>query len=146
MIYGLITHGLDCILCVIKYAWSDFEKVKLEIIFSVLHQGCWYTCYLLMLGLWNLFLMRLGLWNLFLSFDSPNSSTLTLFIDISLRGTFCQILISPYLYQWWGVLVLGKQFRRDQFIWLMQWAIARSGKIEKTRFSVTLLEKEAWRA
>ena len=30
-----------------------------------------------------------------LSFDSPNSSTLTISIDISLRGTFSQILISP---------------------------------------------------
>ena len=36
--------------------------------------------------------------------------------------------------------MLGKQFRRDQFIWLMQWAIAGSGKLEKTRFGVTLLE------
>ena len=34
----------------------------------------------------------------------------------------CQILISPYPYQWWGILVLGKQFGDDQFIWLMQWA------------------------
>ena len=33
-----------------------------------------------------------------LSFDSPNSSTFTLSIDISLRDKFCQILISPYQY------------------------------------------------
>jgi len=30
--------------------------------------------------------------------------------------------------------------------WLMQWAIAGFGKLEKTRFGVTLLEQEAWRA
>ena len=35
--------------------------------------------------------------------DSPNSFTFTLSIDISLRGTFCQILISPYPYLWGGV-------------------------------------------
>ena len=45
MIYGLTSHGLDCILYVIKYAWSYFEKVKLELSFLVLHQDCWYTCY-----------------------------------------------------------------------------------------------------
>ena len=43
-------------------------------------------------------------------------------------------------------MVLGKQFKRDQFIWLMQWVIARSGKLKKTRFGVTLLEQKAWRA
>ena len=41
--------------------------------------------------------------------------------------------------------MLGKQFRRDQFIWLMQWAIAGSNKLEKTRFGVILLEQEAWK-
>ena len=45
------------------------------------------------------------------SFDSPNSSTFTLSINISLRGTFCQILNSPYPYLWEGILVLGKQFK-----------------------------------
>ena len=30
--------------------------------------------------------------------DSPNSSTLTLSIDTSLRGTLAKILISPYPY------------------------------------------------
>ena len=42
------------------------------------------------------------------SLDSPNSSTLTFSIDISLRSTFCKILISSYPYQWRGVLVLAK--------------------------------------
>ena len=63
-----------------------------------------------------------------------------------LRGTFSQILISPYPYKWRCILVLGKQFRRDQFIWLMQWAIVGSDKLKKTRFGVTLLEQEAWKA
>ena len=43
-------------------------------------------------------------------------------------------------------MVLRKQFKRDQFIWLMQWAIAKYGKLEKTKFGITLLEQEAWRA
>ena len=43
-------------------------------------------------------------------------------------------------------MVLGKQFKDDQFTWLMQWAIAGSGKLEKTKFDVTLLEQETWRA
>ena len=29
--------------------------------------------------------------------------------------------------------MFGKQFRRDQFIWLVQWAIAESSKLEKTK-------------
>ena len=50
------------------------------------------------------------------SFNTPNSSTLTFSIDTSLRGTLTKILISPYPYMWEGYLVLGKQFKRDQFI------------------------------
>ena len=30
--------------------------------------------------------------------------------------------------------------------WLMEWAIAGFDKLEKTRFDITLLEKEVWRA
>ena len=50
------------------------------------------------------------------------TSTLTLSIDISLRGTFAKSLshhthISDEIF-----LVFGKQFRDDQFIWLMQWS------------------------
>ena len=41
-------------------------------------------------------------------------------------------------------MVLGKKFRRDQFILID--AIAGFGKLEKTRFGVTLLEQEVWRA
>ena len=37
------------------------RKLNWELSFSVLHLDYWYTCYMLMLGLWNLFLMRLGL-------------------------------------------------------------------------------------
>ena len=39
-----------------------------------------------------------------------------------LEKLICQIFISPYLYQWGGILVLRKQFGDDQFIWLRQWA------------------------
>ena len=37
----------------------------------------------------------------------------------------CQILISSDSFQWGGILVLGKQFRDNQFTWLMQWAYCR---------------------
>ena len=37
----------------------------------------------------------------------------------NLEKSFSQILTSPYSYQWESYLVLGKQFREDQFIWLM---------------------------
>ena len=44
-------------------------------------------------------------------------------------------LTIPYLYQGEGILVLGKQFRDDQFIWLMQWAYCRirEAKEDKVR-------------
>ena len=48
----------------------------------------------------------------FLYFHSLHWHTLERFIS--------QILISPYPYQRGGNLVLGKQFKNDQFIWLMQ--------------------------
>ena len=57
-----------------------------------------------------------------------------------------QILISPYLYQWEGFWYLGSSSEGTNSFWLMQWAIAGFGKLEKTRFGVTLLEQEAWRA
>ena len=43
-------------------------------------------------------------------------------------------------------MVLGKQFRRDQFNLMDAMGYCRSGKLEKTRFGVTLLEQEVWRA
>ena len=43
-------------------------------------------------------------------------------------------------------MAFGKQFRRDQFILVDAWAIAGFDKLEKTRFGITLLEQEAWRA
>ena len=43
-------------------------------------------------------------------------------------------------------MVFGKQFRDDQFTWLMQWAIVGSRKLKKTRLSLTLLKQEALRA
>ena len=57
----------------------------------------------------------------------------------------CQILILPYPYQWGGVLVLGKQFRRDQFTWLMQWAYcgireAKEGKVRRNPVGARSLE------
>ena len=80
------------------------------------------------------------------SFDSPNSYTLTLFIDISLRGTFSQILslhthISEKVFR-----CLESNSEGTNLFWLMQWAIAGSSKLKKTRFGVTLLEQEVSRA
>ena len=40
----------------------------------------------------------------------------------TLERSFNQIPTSPHSYQWEGYLVLKKQFREDQFIWLLQWA------------------------
>ena len=81
-----------------------------------------------------------------LYFDSPNSSTLTLFIDTFLRGTLAKSL-SHHTYiceeAFW---YLGSSSKGTKFIFFMQWAIAGSGKLEKTRFDITLLEQEAWRA
>ena len=77
------------------------------------------------------------------SFDSPNSFTLTLSIDISLRGTLAKSLSHhTHIYEklFW---CLGSNSEGTNSIWLMQWAIAGFGKLEKTRFSVTLMEQEA---
>ena len=43
-------------------------------------------------------------------------------------------------------MVLGKRFGRDQLILVDAMGRARFNKLEKTRFGVTLLEQEAWRA
>ena len=43
-------------------------------------------------------------------------------------------------------MVLKKQFRRDQFILVEAVGYYGIGKLEKTRFGVTLLEQKAWRA
>ena len=79
-----------------------------------------------------------------LSFDSPNSSTLTLSIDISLRGTFDKSLrqhthISEEVFRCLG----SSSERTNSFGWC-NGLIAGFGKPEKTRFGVTLLEQEAW--
>ena len=60
-----------------------------------------------------------------LYFDSPNSSTLIISIVTSLRGTFSQILFSPYPYLWEGYLVLRKQLGMDQ--WILVDAMGYSG-------------------
>ena len=80
------------------------------------------------------------------SLDSPNSSTLTLSIDISLRGTFSKSLsrhthISDKVF--W---CLGSSSEMTNSFGWCNGLIAGSGKLEKTRFCVTLLEQEAWRA
>ena len=48
-----------------------------------------------------------------------------------LERYICQIFISPYPYQWRGILVLGKQFKDDQFTWLMQWAYCGIQEVKK---------------
>ena len=41
---------------------------------------------------------------------------------------------------------LGSSSERTNSFWLMQWVIVGSSKLEKTRFGVTLLRQEPWRA
>ena len=79
------------------------------------------------------------------SLDSPNSSTFTLSIDISLGGTFAKSLshhthISEEVFWCLG----SNSEMTNSFGWCNE-LIAGSGKLEKTRFNVTLLEQEAWR-
>ena len=42
-------------------------------------------------------------------------------------------------------LYLGSSSEGTNSFWLMQWVIVGSSKLEKTRFGITLLEKEVWR-
>ena len=80
------------------------------------------------------------------SFDTPNSFTLTFSIDTSLRGTLT-ISLSHHTHICEKVIwCLGSNSEGTNSFWLLLWAIAGSSKLEKTRFSVTLLEQEVWRA
>ena len=49
----------------------------------------------------------------------------------TLERFISQILISPYPNQWGGILELGKQFRDDQFTWLMQLAYFKIWKAKE---------------
>ena len=80
------------------------------------------------------------------SFDSPNSSILTLSIDTFLRGTLAKSLSHHTHICEEVIWCLESSSEETNSFWLMQWAIMRSGKLEKTRFNETLLEQEAWRA
>ena len=82
----------------------------------------------------------------FSSFDSPNSSTLTLSIVTSLRGTLAKFLSHHTHICEKAFWYLGSSSEGTSSFWLMQWTIAGFSKLEKIRFSVTLLEEEAWRA
>ena len=80
------------------------------------------------------------------SFNSLNFSTLTLSIDISLRGTLAKSL-SHHTHIYEEVIwCLESSSEETNSFWLKQWATAGSGKLEKTRFDVTLLQQEAQRA
>ena len=81
-----------------------------------------------------------------LSFDSLNSSTLTLSIDISLRGKFAKSLshhthISEEVF--W---CLGRSSEMTNSFGWCNGLIAGSRNLKKTRLGITLLEQEAWRA
>ena len=80
------------------------------------------------------------------TFDSPNSSTLSLSIVIPWED----LKPNPYLTTFRVVrmfLVFGKQFKRKPIhIGWCNGLIVGSGKLEKTRLGVTLLEQKAWRA
>ena len=64
----------------------------------------------------------------------------------TLERFISQILISPYPNQWGGILVFGKQFRDDQFIWLMQWAYCGILKAREDIVRLNQLVVGAWRA
>ena len=81
------------------------------------------------------------------TFDFPNSSTLS---SSSLLYPWEDLKPNSYLTKFRIVrrfLVFGKQFKRDliHIGWCNE-LIMGSGKLEKTRLGVTLLEQEAWRA
>ena len=70
-----------------------------------------------------------------------NSSTLTLSIDIPLKGSLAKSL-SHHTYiseEVFFFLVLGKQFKEDQFIWLMQWAYYGIRKVKEDTVRLNLV-------
>ena len=79
------------------------------------------------------------------SFDSPNSLTLTLYIDTSLRGTLAKSLSHHIHICEKAFWCLERIWEGTNSFWLMQCVIAEFSKLEKTRFGVTLLEQEALR-
>ena len=80
------------------------------------------------------------------SFDSPNSSTLTISIDTSLKGTLAKSLSHHTHVCEEAFWYLGSSLEETNSFWLMQWVIMGSGKLKKTRFGVTLLKQEVWKA
>ena len=71
---------------------------------------------------------------------------LTLSIDTSLRGALAKSLSHHTHFYEEVIWCLGSSSEGPNSFWLMQWAIIGSSKLEKTRFGVTLLEQEAWKA
>ena len=76
------------------------------------------------------------------SFNSPNSSTLTLSIITSLSGTLAKSLSHNTHICEEVIWCLESSLEGTNSFWLMQWAIAGSSKLEKTKFGITLLEQE----
>ena len=69
-----------------------------------------------------------------------------LILQIALLSPFLLSYLTKFRVVRW-FLVFGKQFRREPIhIGLYNGLIMGSGKLEKTRFDVTLLDQEAWRA
>ena len=81
-----------------------------------------------------------------ISFDSLISSTLTLSIDTFLRDILAKSLSHHTHICEEAFWYLGSYLEGTNSFWLIQWVIARSSKLEKIRFSITLLKQEAWRA
>ena len=80
------------------------------------------------------------------TFDSPNSSTLTLSLVIPWED----LKLNPYLTTFKIVrrfLVFGKQFKREpiHFGWCNE-LIPGSDKLKKIRLGLIMLEQKAWRA
>ena len=80
------------------------------------------------------------------TFDSSNFSTLTLSIDIPLRGVLTKSLPHHIHISEKVIWCLRSNSERTNSFGCCNGLIAASSKLEKTRFGLTLLEQEDWRA
>ena len=78
--------------------------------------------------------------------DFSNSSTLTLSIDITLRGDLAKSLSYHIHISEKVIWCLGSSSEITNSFGWCNGLIAGFGKLENTRLSLTLLEQEAWRA
>ena len=73
------------------------------------------------------------------TFDSPNSSTLTLSIVIPLRGFLAKSLPRHIHISEKIIWCLGSSSRENQFIWLMQWAYYGIRQVKEDKVMLNLV-------